>query len=135
MEKTMEEHRSEHNVRDAEKSFQASQSAATNTYKTNIDLLRKGMERGIEVQKNALELASQQNADTVDLWRAMFRGLPGAEPMFNWAEQSVENLIGMRRRYLDIVSGQGEEMSESAKTQGERTKQAAHEITPSSQTA
>ena len=131
----MGEHKFEPHVRDTEKSFQASQSAATDMYKTNIDLLRKGMERSIEAQKNALELASRQNADIVDLWRAMFRGFPGAEPMFNWAEQTVENLIGMRRSYLDIVSGQSKEMSESAKTQGERTMQAAHEMTPSSKTA
>lgn len=68
------------------------------------------MGRSIETQKSVLELGSQQNAATVDLWRAMFRDLLGAEPMFNWAEQTVENLIGMRRRYLDTVSGQSNKL-------------------------
>jgi hypothetical protein len=103
-------------------------------YKTTTDLFRKGMEYNIEVQKHLLELASQQNADTVDLWRATFRNFPGAEPMFNLAEQTVENFIGMHRRTLEIMEGQTKETAESAKTQGERTARAAHEMTDSATT-
>jgi hypothetical protein len=135
MEKMMTEHKVEHDVRDAQKSFQATQSAATDVYKTTIDLFRKGMERNIETQKHGLGLTSQQNADTVGLWRTMFGNFPGAEPMLNFTEQTVENFIGMRRRYLEMMTGQYNEMADSAKTQGERTARAAHEMTTSSKTA
>ncbi len=87
----------------------------------------------IQVQKRVLDAASQLNAETVDLWRTMFRNFPGAESMFNLAEQTVENVIGMRRGYLDIIKGQSDDIAESAKTEGERTTRAAREITESAQ--
>jgi hypothetical protein len=135
MEKMMAEHKFEPHVRDAEKSFQATQSAATDMYKTGIDLFRKGMESSIESQKQVLEVASQLNAETVDLWRTMFRNFPGAEPMFDFAEQTVENFIGVQKRTLDIMGQQSTETAESVKTQGERTARTAHEMTASSKTA
>lgn len=122
-------------LREAQQSSAASQSAATDMYKSGIDLFRKGVERNIEIQKNVLERASQQNAETIDLWRTMFRSLPGAEPILNFTEQTVENFIGMRRRYLEIMCGQYDEMADSAKTQGERTARAAHEMTTPSEAA
>jgi hypothetical protein len=134
MEKMMTERKFEHEVRDAEKSFQATQSAATDVYETGIDLFRKGMERNIEIEKHLLEAASQQNADTVDVCRTMLGNFPGAQPMLNFAEQTVENFIGMRRKYLEIMSGQNNEMADSAKTQGERMTRAAHEATESTTT-
>ena len=104
-------------------------------YKAGIDLFRKGVERNIEIQKNVLEIASQQNAETIDLWRTMSRSLPGAEPMLNFTEQTVENFIGVQRKYLDIIGRQGTEIAESAKMQGERTARAAHEMTTPSEAA
>lgn len=115
-------------LREAQQSFAASQSVATDMYAMGIDLFRKGMERNVEVQKQVLEAASQQNAETIDLWRTMLRSLPGAEPMLNFTEQTVENFIGMRRRYLEI-------MTDTAKTQGEQAAQAAHERTTPSKIA
>jgi hypothetical protein len=134
MEETMATHTVEDYVRDAEKSSHATQSAATDVYQTNIDLFRKGMERSIESQKQVLEVASKLNAETVDLWRTMFGNFPGAKPMFNCAEQTVDQLIEMQKRTLDIMGQQGTEMAESAKTQGERTARAAHEATDSATT-
>jgi hypothetical protein len=133
MEEMMAEQKVERDTRDAQKSFQATQSAATDVYKTGIDLFRRGMGRNIEVQKRVLDAASQLNAETVDLWRTTFRNFPGAGQMFNLAEQTVENVIGMRRSFLDMIEGQSDEMAESAKTQGERTARATHEITESVQ--
>jgi hypothetical protein len=134
MEETMATHTVEDYVRDAEKSSHATQSAATDVYQTNIDLFRKGMERSIESQKQVLQAASQLNAETVDLWRTMFGNFPGAKPMFNFAEQTVDEFFEMQKRTLDIMGQQSTEIAESAKTQGEHTARAAHEATESTTT-
>jgi hypothetical protein len=134
MEETMATHTVGDYVRDAEKSSHATQSAATDVYQTNIDLFRKGMERSIESQKQALQAASQLNAETVDLWRTMFGNFPGAKPMFNFAEQTVDEFIEMQKRTLDIMGQQSTEIAESAKTQGEHAVRAAHETTESTTT-
>ncbi len=131
----MAEHKSERDTRDTQKSFQAAQTAATDEYRTGVDLFKSVMGCGIEVQKRALKAVSQLNAETVDLWRKMFRSFPGSELLFNLAEQTVENFIGMRRSYLDMMERQSNEMAESAKTQGERTARAVHEIPISSKAA
>jgi signal transduction histidine kinase len=75
----MADHAVQDHARDAEKSSHATQSAATDVYKTGFDLFRRGMESSIESQKQVLEVASHLNAETVDLWRTMFGNFPGAE--------------------------------------------------------
>ena len=124
----MAEQRFEQHVRDTEKSVLEAQIAATDMYKMGIDLFRKGMQRNIAIEMHALDLASEQNSENADLCKSMFRSIPGAEPMFNSAEQMVENLIGMGRRFLDTMGKQSDEMSESAKRQEERMSQASHEL-------
>jgi hypothetical protein len=125
----MATHTVEDYVRDAEKSSHATQSASTDMYKTGVDLFRKGMECSIESQKQMLEVVSQLNAETVGLWRTMFGNISSAKPMFNFAEQTVDQFIEMQKRTLDIMGQQSTEIAESAKTQGERTARAAHEAT------
>lgn len=117
------DHQFEHDAQDAQKSFQATQSAATNAYKTGIDLFEKGIQRNIELQKHAMQLISEQNAETINLWRV------GAEQVFNLAQQTVEDFIGMRQRYLNVLGEQIKGMADSEKTQGERTERAAYEVT------
>jgi hypothetical protein len=129
MEEMMANHKFERQFRDAEKSFPTSQSESPDIYKAGIDLFTKGIERNVEVQKHLLEVVSQQNAEAVDLCRTMFENFPLMEPMFNLAEHTVENLIELRRSYLEIVAGKSREIADSAKTAGEETVRAAHEMT------
>lgn len=126
----MAEQKYERETRDKQKSFQATQSTA-DVYKTGIDLFRSGMGCNIEVQKCVLDAVSQLNAETVDLWRRTLLNFPGAELMFNLAEQTVENFIGIHRSFLDMMAEQSNEIAKSSKTQGERTARAAHEMTES----
>jgi hypothetical protein len=127
----MADHKFEHDTREARKSLNDAQSAAVDEYTTGVDLFRKGLERTVKVQKQMLELASQQNAETIDLWRTMFRDFPAAEPILKFTEQTIENFIGAHRRYLDIAEGTTNDMAESAKTQGAETARAAQEMTQS----
>jgi hypothetical protein len=131
MERMMAEHNFEHDSREARKSLQAAQSTATDEYKTGIDLFRRGIERNIEVQKHVLDIASEQNAEIIDLWRNTFGNFLGAEPMLRFTEQAIKNLIGARRKYLNIVEGSTHDMAESAKTQGEQAARTAQEMTES----
>lgn len=124
----MAEYKPESEARDIRKSFQDSQSNATDAYQTGVDLFRRGMERNIKVQKHVLDLAAQQNAETADLWRAMWGDFPGAESLLTLSEQTVENVIDLQRRSLDIIEGQGQDLAGSAKSQAERTSRAAYEM-------
>lgn len=53
--------------------------------------------------------------------------------MLSFTEQTVENLIVVRRLFLDVLKQQNDEMANSAKAQGEQvtraTHEAAHEMT------
>src|ERR1700694_3436828 len=125
----MAEHKSEGHTRDAQESFQDARYTATDAYKTGIDLFRRGMERNIEVQKQVLDAAAQQNAEVFDMWKSMYGILPGAEPMLTLTEQTVETLIDLRRGFLDILEGESDEVAGSAKKQADRTERAAQEMT------
>jgi hypothetical protein len=125
----MAEHKFERHNRDAQESFQDARSAATDAYKTSIDLFRRGMERNIEVQKQVLDAAAQQNAEIFDLWKSMYGSLPGAEPMLTLTEQTVETLIDLRRSFLDILEGESDEVAGSAGKQADRTERATQEMT------
>ncbi len=125
----MAEHKFERHTRDAQESLQDAQSATTDAYKTGIDLFRRGMERNIEVQKQVLDAAAQQNAVVFDLWKLTYGSLPGAEPMLTLTEQTVGTLIDLRRRFLDILAGESDEVAGSAKKQADRTERAAQEMT------
>ncbi len=124
----MAEHKLEFENRDVQKSFQEAGSAATDAYKTGIDLFRRGMERTITVQKQMLDAASQQNAEAAETWRRMYGSIPGAEPLFTLTEQTVGNFIDLRKRFLDIIEGQSDELAGSAKRHAEQTERAAHEM-------
>lgn len=125
----MAEHKFERHNRDAQESLQDAQSAATDAYKTGIDLFRRGVDRSIVVQKQVLDAAAQQNAEIAAMWRTMYGSFPGAEPMLTLTEQTVESFIDLRRRFLDLLEGESDEVAGSAKKQAERTERAAHEMT------
>jgi len=101
--------------------------ASTGVYWQTIDLFKKGVERSIESQKQFLEIAFQQNADTANLCRSIFGNIPGAQYMFDFAEQTMDQFLSLQRKALDIMGQQSSDMAESAKTQGERASRMASE--------
>lgn len=125
----MAEPRFEGQSRDAERSLQAVQSTSTEAYWQTVELFKKGMERGIETQKQLLDIAYQQGSDATNLWKSMFGNFPGAELIFDFAEQTFDQFIQMQRKTLDMMGQQGYEVAETAKEQGERTARAARETT------
>jgi signal transduction histidine kinase len=98
----MADHAVQVHARDAEKSSHATQSAATDVYKTGFDLFRRGMESSIESQKQVLEVASHLNAETVDLWRTVFGNFPGAE----LRKLNIELEQALRRSDKLAITGQ-----------------------------
>jgi hypothetical protein len=84
--------------------------------KDSIDLYRKSLGRIAEIQMHILDAAAQQNAGTADLWRNIWQNVPGAEPWLDLAEQSIANLIEMRKQYLTFVCQQNTRTAESTRT-------------------
>ncbi len=125
----MAEHRFEQENRDIQKSLQDAQAASTDTYKAGIDLLRKGVERNIAIQKQVLDAAAQQNAESANVWKKVYGCFPGAESIVTLTEKVVENAINLPRKYLDIMEEQSNEIAGSAKSQADRTERTAQETT------
>lgn len=119
----MAEPRYEGRTRDVE----SIQAASSGVYWQTVDLFRKGMERTIESQRQFLDIAVQQNADAANLWRSMFGNIPGAEPIFDFAERTMDQFIDLQRKALEVMGQQSSEVAESAKSQGERAARIARE--------
>ncbi len=119
----MPEPRYEGRTRDVERSIQET----SGVYRQTIDLFRKGVERTIESQKQFLDIAHQQNSDAANLCRQMFGNIPGVEPFWDLAEQTMDQFVQFQRRTLDAIGQQSGEMAESAKEQGERGARVARE--------
>ena len=119
----MPEPRYEGRTRDVERGIQET----TGVYWQTIDLFKKGVERTIETQRQFLEIATEQNADAANLCRQMFGNIPGVEPFWNLAEQTMDQFIQFQRKTLDVMGQQTSEMAESAKQQGERGARMARE--------
>jgi translation elongation factor EF-G len=119
----MAEPRYEGRTRDIASPVPVAQSAGL--YWETMDLFRKGMERTIESQRQWLEVVFQQNEEAARLCRSMFGSIPGAEPMFDFAQQTFDQFLHLQRKALELVGQQNTEMAESARKQGER---AAHVV-------
>src|ERR1700693_4295529 len=104
----MAEPRFEGHSRDAERSLHSVQSTSAEVYWQTVELFKKAMERGIEVQKQFLDIAYQQGSDATNLWKSMFGNFPGAEPIFDFAKQTFDQFIQMQRKTLDMMGQQGE---------------------------
>ena len=125
----MPEPKYEGRTRDVERGIQET----TGAYWQAIDLFKRGVERTLESQRQFLDIADQQNADAANLWRQMFGNIPGVEPFWNLAEQTMDQLIEFQRQTLDVMGQQTGEMAESAKQQGERGARVARETVESAE--
>jgi len=128
-EKTMPEAKYAGQVRDVERSIQET----AGLYGESMDLFKRGVERTIESQRQFLDIADQQNADTANLWRQMFGNIPGVEQFCNLAERTVDQFIQFQRMTLDAIGQQSGEVAESAKQQGERAARVGRETVESAE--
>ena len=125
----MPEPRYEGRTRDVERSIQET----TGFYTQAIDLVRKGVERTLETQRQFLDIAYQQNADVANLWRQLFGNIPGVEQFCDLAEQTMDQFLQFQKKTLDVMGQQTGEMTESAKQQGERGARTARETVESAE--
>ena len=116
-------------ARDVERSIQEN----AGLYWQSIDLFKRGVERTIETQRQFLDIADVQNADTANLWRQMFGSIPGVGQFCDLAEQTVDQCIQFQRQALDAIGQQTGEASETAKEQGARTARVARETVESAE--
>ena len=116
-------------TRDVERSIQET----TGFYWQSIDLFRRGVEATLESQRQFLDIADQQNADTANLWRQMFGNIPGVEQFCDLAERTVDQFIQFQRQTLDAIGQQTGEVAQSAKEQGERAARVGRETVESAE--
>ena len=108
--------------------FQMSETLAatpSDFVRAGCDLFKKGVERNAEVHKHMLDTVAQHNADAADVWRDMFRSVPGAERWLNFAEQSFQNFLAMQRQFVEFIGQRSKEAADITKEQGEKTVQFA----------
>ena len=125
----MPEPRYEGHTRDMERSIQET----TGIYWQGIDLVKRGVERTIETQRQFLDIADKQNADAANLWRQMFGNVPGVETFCDLAEQTMDRFIQYQRKTLDAIGQTSGQMAEGAKQQGERGAHVARETVESAE--
>ncbi|HEV2134870.1 MAG TPA: hypothetical protein VGR47_11595 [Terracidiphilus sp.] len=68
-------------------------------------LYAKSVERMAEIQKHSIDLATQQNKETIGLWKQMTEKLPWAPPVngFEEAETTLERFAGTQKTAIDLL--------------------------------
>jgi hypothetical protein len=71
-------------------------------------LYAKSVERMAEIQKHSIDLAVQQNRETIGLWKHLTEKLPWAPPVngFEEAETTLERFAGTQKTAIDLVVDQ-----------------------------
>ncbi len=65
-------------------------------------LLKRNVERMVDLQKATLDTVSHQNADVLETMRHTMKSFPAAPPeLFSLAQQGVEGWIGAQKSILD----------------------------------
>ena len=65
----------------------------------------RGVERVAEIQKHAIDLAVQQNAELIDIWKKAVKKIPGAPrlPMLDLATGAVNRYADTQKSAIDFV--------------------------------
>lgn len=68
-------------------------------------LYTKSVERVAEIQKRGIDLAMQQNKETIELWKLLTEKLPWAplEKSFEEAETTLERFAGTQKTAIDLM--------------------------------
>ena len=70
-------------------------------------LLKRNVERMVELQKATLDTVSHQNADVLETMRHTLKPFPATPPeLFSLAQQGVEGWIGAQKSILDWIGQQ-----------------------------
>lgn len=68
-------------------------------------LYAKSVERVAEIQKHSIDIAMQQNKETIELWKQLSEKLPWAPPVkgFEEAETTLERFAGTQKTAIDLM--------------------------------
>jgi hypothetical protein len=68
-------------------------------------LYAKSVERMAEIQKHSIDLAMQQNKETIELWKQLTGKFPWAPPekTFEEAETTMERFAGTQKTAIDLM--------------------------------
>ena len=69
-------------------------------------LLKRNVERMVDLQKTTLDTVSHQNADVMETMRHTLKSVPNAPELFTLAQQGVEGWIGAQKSILDWIGQQ-----------------------------
>ncbi len=89
-------------------------------YEALTGLYLKGVERLAELQKKALEVAAQQNAEAVEILKKAVKAIPGVPSslIFETAEQAFDRFVEMQKTVIDMVVEQNAALVETTNERG-----------------
>ena len=89
-------------------------------YEALTGLYLKGVERVAELQKKALEVAAQQNAEAVEVLKKAVQAIPGVPSslIFETAEQAFGRFVEMQKNVIDMMVQQNAALVETTKERG-----------------
>lgn len=103
----------------------------TNYAADSVNLFMKGVERAAELQKKALEAASQQTAEAI---AASKKAIPAAVPgMFEVIQQGFDRYVEAQKGVIDLVVAQTAAMVETTKHSGTSAQKMVEDFTKSVQ--
>src|SRR5581483_2408010 len=70
-----------------------------------VTLFSHGVDRFAEMQKRSIDIAVQQNAELVDVWKKLMLKAPGAPrlPMFDVATTAFERFADAQKHAIDLA--------------------------------
>jgi len=93
-------------------------------------LYLKGVKRVAEVQKKTLEIAAQQNAETVDFLKKAVKAIPGVPCGFvlEVAGQAFDRFVETQKSIIDMVIEQNTALVESSNERGSSAQKIAADV-------
>ena len=97
----------------------------------SVNLFMKGVERAAELQKKALEAATQQTAEAIAASKKAIQ--PAVPGMFDVVQQGFERYVEAQKGVIDLVVQQTAAMVETTKQGGNSAQKVVEDFTKSVQ--
>lgn len=103
--------------------------ADTNYAADFANLFIKGVERAAELQKKALETATQQTVEAIETSKNAAKAVPALPGLFDMAKQAFEQYVAAQKTVIDQFVQQTAVMVETAKESGGSAQKVAADFT------
>lgn len=107
--------------------------AETNYAADLANLFMKGVERAAEMQKKALEAATQQTSEAIAASKKTMHAMPSSPGMFDMVQQGFERYVEAQKNVIDLVVQQTAAMVETTKQSGSSAQKVVENFTRSIQ--